>query len=188
MITKNHWWYWKNAIPKEQCEKFLELFYEKEETIDASYMDGKGVSKVDDEVRKTSLVWVEPDSDLGAALFYHMLEANKNAGWNFDVKGIEHIQLGKYEDGGHYKWHRDVDNPDAMGFQRKLSISLILNDPSEYEGGVLEFGDMDDPTSTVELEQGGIVVFPSFIRHRVTPVTSGTRFSAVTWMRGSSFR
>ena len=36
--------------------------------------------------------------------------------------------------------------------------------------------------------QGSVIVFPSFVWHRVTPVTKGTRYSLVLWTCGQPFR
>ena len=114
-----------------------------------------------------------------------MQMANDMAGWNFDVKFPQECQIGKYENGGHYNWHIDAFPPDEKNMQRKLSAVLLLNDPSEYEGGELEFEGMPE----FKLEgKGSIVVFPSLIRHRVTPVTSGTRYSATCWALGPAFK
>jgi PKHD-type hydroxylase len=62
----------------------------------------------------------------------------------------------------------------------------LLNDPSEFEGGILQLKGMED--QNVLDKQGSIIVFPSFIEHKVTPVTKGVRYSAVTWASGPSFR
>jgi PKHD-type hydroxylase len=69
-----------------------------------------------------------------------------------------------------------------------LSISVQLSDPSEYEGGDLQFSLYGDRTVIAEKEQGTMVIFPSYMRHRVTPVTRGTRRSLVTWITGPPFR
>ena len=71
--------------------------------------------------------------------------------------------------------------------QRKLSISIQLNDPSEYKGGSFEFKELLEKEQP-KLLQGSVLVFPSFLQHRVTPIISGTRYSAVTWARGPAFR
>jgi PKHD-type hydroxylase len=99
----------------------------------------------------------------------------------------ENTQISRYksDNKGHYAKHIDTDHP-KDGVQRKLSISILLNDPSEFEGGELQFTDVAD--CKVLTKQGSIVVFPSFIEHVVTPVTKGVRYSAVTWASGPAFR
>ena len=61
-------------------------------------------------------------------------------------------------------------------------MSIILND--EYEGGEFEFFAKD----TILSKRGTIIVFPSYMQHRVKPVTKGTRYSLVTWFCGEPFQ
>ncbi len=106
--------------------------------------------------------------------------------FKFDLRGLsEAPQFMVYHatEGGHFNWHFDT-GPQPP---RKLSVTVQLSDPSQYEGGRLEFstGSMvvDSPT-----ERGAVICFPSYMMHRVTPVTSGTRKSIVAWVTGPAFR
>jgi len=36
--------------------------------------------------------------------------------------------------------------------------------------------------------QGSLVIFPSFVQHRVKPVTKGTRYSLVIWSLGQPYK
>jgi PKHD-type hydroxylase len=106
--------------------------------------------------------------------------------WNFDIWGY-HDSLQYtiyYGDGGHYDWHADL-GPGISN--RKLSVVLQLSDPSEYEGGELEMNPGGN-LLTVPKKLGLICFFPSFLLHRVKPLTSGTRRSLVTWLCGANFR
>jgi len=90
-------------------------------------------------------------------------------------------------EGGKFRVHRDVgafDGPD----QRKLSISIPLNDPASYQGGrlLVHHGDVMDATSAAGVGQG--IVFPSFQFHEVSPMIQGTRYSAVLWVYGPRYR
>ena len=111
--------------------------------------------------------------------------ANKQM-WNFDIWGY-HDQLQYttyYGDGGHYDWHADL-GPGISN--RKLSVVLQLSDPGEYEGGELQMN-VGSTILTVPRELGLICFFPSFLLHRVTPLTSGVRKSLVTWLCGANLR
>jgi PKHD-type hydroxylase len=132
----------------------------------------------------------------------YIRQANKSAGWNFDWDYSEACQFTKYKLNQFYDWHCDsfnktYDKPDDPTFHgkiRKLSVTCSLSDPKDYEGGELEFQfrNLDDPTITRPcleiLPKGSIVVFPSFVWHRVKPVTKGTRYSLVIWNLGYPFR
>ena len=109
-----------------------------------------------------------------------------HAKYNFDVTGIfEPIGLVRYTDGCHFDWHKDHGS--GIISVRKLSLVVQLSHPEDYEGGDLEFfGDVD--TDQTLRQRGTVIIFPSFIYHRVTPVTAGTRTSLVAWFSGPPFR
>jgi PKHD-type hydroxylase len=106
--------------------------------------------------------------------------------WNFDIwdfqDGLQYTTY--YGDGGHYDWHVDM-GPGISN--RKLSCVLQLSDPGEYEGGDLEFNPGGNILTSPK-ELGLMVFFPSFLLHRVTPLTGGVRKSLVTWLCGANFR
>ena len=67
---------------------------------------------------------------------------------------------------------------------RKLSMTLLLNDPSKFEGGNLEIAEK----KMSHMKQGHAAIFASFLQHRVTPVTKGVRKSLVVWFSGEPFK
>lgn len=108
--------------------------------------------------------------------------------WDFDLYGfVEDFQYTIYNSNNdHYDWHMDKGNTNSS--PRKLSIVVQLSDPSEYEGGDLQFWVGGDAPITAEKKKGLAYVFPSYILHRVTPVTRGTRKSLVVWVAGNKFK
>ena len=96
------------------------------------------------------------------------------------------IQLARYDgtDQGFYDWHTDF-----AGFRplRKISVSIQLSRSEDYEGGDLEllFGNQAE---AMDRTRGAFIAFPSFVLHRVTPVTRGTRWSLVAWILGNRWR
>lgn len=178
------YWRWEGALSKEFCEFTLQQ-------IDWATLEQGTVLRereiVDSVQRKTDVVWQDPLQPLGCIARAYMGIANQSAGWGYSLDRQEPTQIGRYKssDRGHYDWHIDAASP-KDGIQRKLSISILLSDPSEFEGGELQFKEIED--QKILTKQGSIVVFPSFIEHRVTPVTKGDRYSAVTWASGPSFR
>jgi PKHD-type hydroxylase len=114
------------------------------------------------------------------------IEAN-NEMWKFNLHSIiDSIQYTVYyEGGGHYDWHVDI-GPGSIN-HRKISCSVQLSDPNKYEGGDLEIWS-GGTFKTIERKQGCAIFFPSFLMHRVTPITKGTRKSLVLWMGGGSYK
>ncbi len=106
--------------------------------------------------------------------------------FNYNITGITHeLQLLHYrsDDGqGHYDWHVDVGDGNAA--YRKISISIMLSPGDKYKGGNLELND-HGVLKEAEKDQGSIHMFPSYMLHRVTPVTEGERWVLVIWISGS---
>jgi PKHD-type hydroxylase len=118
---------------------------------------------------------------------HNMISEANNIMWKFDLTAMnESIQYTEYyEDGGQYDWHMDC----GIGIQnqRKISVTVQLSDPSDYEGGNLDFN-MGGGELTAPRAKGAAVIFPSFYLHRVTPLTKGTRKSFVLWVGGEPYR
>ena len=152
---------------------------------------GEGYSK---NTRKSKIAWIS-DAYLREQLFYSVDLYNKQ-NWNYDLDGCDLVQYGTYSDGGFYDWHVDeeaeIEPINGKYLVRKLSMTIWLNDPDEYEGGEFDI-EIKNPKSevryeTLKLSKGSIIIFPSDKWHRVRPVTSGVRKSLVTWFRGPPFR
>ena len=157
--------------------------------------------KKDSDYRNITL-FVHDDVGLKNKLFSEIMNVNneKNS-YQFHIQGIaEKISLMRYqaenidkhEKPGHYDWHIDI-GPEPVCSMRKISFSILLN-PGEYEGGELCFntGHHFDPDGLDEVLPGqdGIgtmITFPSYLLHKVTHVTSGTRYAMVGWAHGNSF-
>ena len=113
-------------------------------------------------------------------------KANLNHFGFEDVKVTEQAQFTEYPEGGFYDWHMDSDTNMAHEPPvRKISMTLLLNDPSEFEGGHLE---LMAPGKYAELKQGHAICFASFLNHRVNKVTRGVRQSLVVWFGGKPFK
>ena len=138
--------------------------------------------------RVTTISWI-PFQEMGHMyrdLDKFIQKANENHFGFGDVRVTENAQFTEYPEGGVYDWHMDCDTNMAHEPPvRKISMTLLLNDPSEFEGGHLELG---YPNTYGELKQGHAICFASFINHRVQPVTKGVRQSLVVWFGGKPFR
>ena len=142
----------------------------------------------DPDKRITTISWI-PFKDMPEMykqIEGEMLRANNN---HFGFEGMRLTEVGQfthYPTGGFYEWHMDND---VIGKHqppvRKISMTLLLSDPSTFEGGELEF--MNEG-KTAKLKQGQAIFFASWLQHRVKPVTQGERSSLVMWFGGPSFK
>ena len=110
-----------------------------------------------------------------------------NARFKFDVQGfldVDAPMIMKYTKGGHYDWHVDTGNSVC---HRKLSFTIQLSDDKDYVGGDVEF--IGTKVDTKAFRQKGVcIIYPSFLPHRVSKVTKGTRHAIVGWIHGPTFR
>lgn len=145
---------------------------------------------VDPTVRRSKVGWLKADKEctwIYDKLGYIARRLNGQY-FQFDISGfVEDLQYTVYEGGeqGFYDWHIDAGtNTEAP---RKLSMVVQLSEPDEYEGGDLELSWGSQPT-VVKKQLGFTAVFPSYVLHRVTPVTRGVRRTLVVWLSGPKFR
>jgi PKHD-type hydroxylase len=200
MILNNYWWTFKGALPKRICDDILEYGKSlKDEKAKTWGYRGKeltpSIEKKLDKTRNSNVVWMD------SRWIYREIQpyveiANRNAGWNYHWDWSESCQFTKYEGSKkqHYNWHTDSGKDiGPNGKIRKLSMIVALVDGDEYEGGDFEIN-LSNPEREDNIVfiqdakvKGTIVVFPSFVWHRITPVTSGTRYSLVNWHQGRPF-
>ena len=145
-----------------------------------------------EQYRSSTIKWVNPDNsaDITRQLWYYVNEANKNA-FNFDISYLRDIQYTIYQSATNdkYDWHQDTFWANPSMFDRKLSVVIQLSDSDTYTGGNFEFDSQYESPNPVALRQKGtVLIFPSFLTHRVTPLLSGTRKSLVAWVEGPAFR
>ena len=149
---------------------------------------GKPGGGTDTKKRVTTISWL-PFKEMKPMyndLDTFIQKANENHFGFGDIRITENAQFTEYPEGGFYDWHMDCDTHMAHEPPvRKISMTLLLNDPSEFEGGHLE---LMAPGKFAELKQGQAIVFASFLNHRVQPVTKGIRQSLVVWFGGKPFR
>lgn len=190
--------YWDNLFSDEELNQVIEYCGGLE--LQEGYTVGKdGTSDFANEKRKSKIAFFNPD-DTNRWIFERMCwvtEQLNNRFYEFDLNGFAYMQYTTYNGDGEekYDYHMDTilgtDKPIDTPETRKLSLILVLSDPSEYEGGEfqLQTGDPSpERMMTVEQLKGRVIAFPSFMIHRVAPVTSGLRKSVVTWVDGPKFK
>ena len=189
--------FWEGAFTEEELDK-IEKLGDSLEKVDAGVGVGEN-SIVNPKVRTTDVSWI-PSTDDNTWIFDklgNVVKALNHDYYGFDLWGFEEsLQYSVYHEthdigvGGHYDWH--IDTVPASNLQpifngvRKLSISLQLSDFGDYEGGELWIHGQNK--SCLTKKRGILHCFPSFMLHRVTPVTVGIRKSLVAWIHGPSYR
>ena len=174
--------FWNNAFSKEECQTIINIAKNKGLI--------KGKTKEESDVRDSKISWLYPVDDMDW-VFRKVTDITLNLNerfFKFDLFGLnEGFQFTNYEaPSGKYGKH--VDRGINMCV-RKLSISIQLTNPEEYEGGELKLYDgEDDKANIMNKEQGTLILFPSYVLHEVMPVTKGTRNSLVTWVTGKQFK
>lgn len=103
--------------------------------------------------------------------------------WRFDITGLTDITIIRYDVDDQISLHTDLQSDN---YDLKLGVVLQLSPSQAYEGGTLEY-DVSPPIAASR-EQGNLLILPAWVPHRVTPVTAGTRYTAVCFAVGPSFR
>ena len=187
------YWCWNKEISHKICKKLIKLGKGKwnQAQTDGSLEENKSL----DNVRKSDVVWIT-EQWVYDLIWPYMLIANEQAGWKYNIVAAESCQITRYTKDGFYTWHKDgigshnevnnePDNEFLHGKTRKLSMSIVLN--SDFDGGDFEISGLDFENEFPRLEEGSIIVFPSFMEHRVAPVTKGIRYSLIIWFVGPPF-
>ena len=171
----------------EQCRKIIDCG-RRQPPQKAQVGMGRKEGGLDTKKRVTTISWIpfKEMPEMYNDLNRFIQRANLNHFGFDDIQITENAQFTEYPEGGFYDWHMDCDVHMAHEPPvRKISMTLLLNDPSEFEGGHLE---ITAPGKFAVLKQGHAITFASFLNHRVQPVTRGVRQSLVVWFGGKPFR
>ena len=181
---------WEGAFGAEDL-KFIEHYGDGLQHQDAELH--RSHARHDHNIRITKLAWIEHKP--ATAAFYERVEniilSLNSQFFQYDLAKMTPIQYAIYNgsEKGHYDWHSDYCR--EAGYEpphfRKLSISVQLSDPSDYEGGELQ-ARVRSKIDVAPKPRGTVIAFPSYVLHRVTPVTAGVRKSLVVWVLGPDYR
>ena len=172
----------------EECEKII-AEYETDYSTKAT-IGGQGAGELNEEIRKVEEYSIELNTQ-NSWIFQkisHAVGLVNAEYYKFEITGIVHgLSLLKYtgSDKSHYTWHTDTgDGPSSC---RKISISIPLSKPTDYQGGDLVVN-CNGTENIAHKTQGSLTMFPSFCMHTVTPVTQGERWVIVVWVNGPRFK
>lgn len=168
-----------DAFSRSECAAILALAAARSER--SAPVTGHDGETVDPARRSATTTLIERDED-SRWLFDRLdtLFADAAAAFGLPVDPIsEPVQVVRYGVGDHFQlWHSDAGHD--LQDLRRLSASVELSDPADYEGGLLEIMPMRMMPGEAP-GQGNATVFPSRALHHVTPVTRGVRHALVAW-------
>jgi len=182
--------FYREVLPSELVDLMVKELKEMEEfkvPFEDGGVGGEKYGKVDYKIRNSKINWWYESHWACSIISYYIGIANRKY-WEYDLNLLESMQISVYNKDGHYGWHSDYGTSSRGDFTRKLSASVLVSDPSEYDGGDLEFIDYHGNFVVAPKEKGSVIVFDSRVPHRVTPVTRGRRVSLVTWMYGPKLK
>ena len=173
----------------QQCQNIIDAGHQqKAQQAEVGHKEKKE-GRHDTKMRITTISWIPFKAlpEMYTMIEQSMRKVNNN---HFGYEGVqltEYAQFTEYPKGGFYDWHMDAEvNCRFEPPVRKISMTILLSDPSEFVGGDLEF--MTEGNKPPQLLQGQAIFFCSLIRHRVAKVKKGIRRSLVMWFGGPSFK
>tara|TARA_R100000808_G_C2150131_1_gene158740 strand:- start:2296 stop:2859 length:564 start_codon:yes stop_codon:yes gene_type:complete len=187
MFFKYHYSAFDSYFSKNFCAQIIKLMDEKNLT---QALVGKK-KNMNLNIRDSYTSFLNEDW-INKEIYFLVQQANKDI-WNFNLSHAENVQFTKYQLNQYYHWHSD-DNHISQNKDRKLSVVIALNDSKNYTGGDLLLKDMTTVSEhdvfkcDVLKNTGSVIIFPSLVLHKVTPITSGTRYSLVNWIVGDEFK
>lgn len=174
------------AFSHEECDRIIRRVTE------SRMKDAGLVGQVaNHNIRRADIAWLDEVDGAGWIMdrIVRLVAAANRDAFAFDLTEFsESAQVARYgaEREGHFDWHSDIgDGPLAR--RRKLTMVVQLSEDEAYTGGALETMP-DSAVRTAARTRGDALLFPSFVLHRVTPVTQGERYSLTIWAHGPAFR
>lgn len=181
---------WINDVFTNRELDIIENYCDNKELNDAKIVTDEYVNQV--RISKIAFISKDQTTEWMFARFNNLINRINVGYYGFDLYGYESIQYTTYDKDGKFEWHTDLLYGDQLGNTvnndtRKLTLVMLLND--NFTGGELMISTgSEDKASYVEMKRGTVVAFPSFVPHKVKPVTSGLRKSLVIWVEGPKFR
>ncbi len=206
-------WYFTN-LPEDVVEILdKDLYNNFDHQMQDSKLHGDALNK---DKRNSKNTWISTDHWISGFLWHYVQKANRD-NFLYDLSYIdgESMQYTRYGEGEYYNWHNDSSiavhyKPQALGISggntvnnekvhidylnkntelvRKLSFTLQLSDPNDYEGGNVQLMNDAGQSYIAPRKRGTIILFDARTQHRVNKVTKGTRRSIVGWVVGPRWK
>jgi PKHD-type hydroxylase len=173
-----------HVFTSEECDRIVATFFKSEGRMGA--VDEGTVDLSVRSVKYRELLFSPDLQWIADRILQKVIEVNNNL-YRFQLARIDEFKVLEYNSGDFYDWHIDLGKYETA-CTRKISIIVFINDRHEYEGGQLIWHMTDFKDKVIITQQkGSIVLFPSFMPHKVEKVTSGTRKVLLAWVHGNSF-
>jgi PKHD-type hydroxylase len=188
-VTTRAWYFKMNLFNDEEVEKILAMGLDERTatSLEPGVLIGGREST---QVRSCMSSWIKSDQKYNFWLFQKLTDTINEFNskfFNFDMYEIQSLQFTKYDSSSSDFYNKHIDLAYGPFNTRKLSFTIQLSDPTDYEGGDLVYHYASTPEAGIR-EKGSIMIFPSYTLHEVTPVTSGIRYSLVGWTIGPAFK
>tara|TARA_R110002012_G_scaffold321723_1_gene550944 strand:+ start:1440 stop:2015 length:576 start_codon:yes stop_codon:yes gene_type:complete len=190
---KFDWVYYTSQINTDTVDSIVERGLNKQFNFGTVDLDNHRNFELDRDHRRSKVFFFDEfkDSDF-FNLVYRLGTTTNNANFGFDINQLQALQFSIYDSKykGKYDWHQDIQWTSDELYHRKLSVVIQLSEPNEYVGGNFEIqnSEFTKQEKTDMKQKGSVIVFPSFLTHRVTPVTKGKRKSLIGWLVGPKFK
>ena len=159
------------------------------QTYDATVGNLGGEGDINKNRRDSNVFFIPPFNWLTGFCYHYVLHANAS-NFKYDLHEFDHnqMQYTEYGPGQFYNWHTDDDKGVYREYVRKLSFTLQLSSPEEYEGGEFQLLSYQNRLYSAPKQKGTLIIFDSLSKHRVTRVKSGIRKSLVGWVLGPRWK
>ena len=174
------WYFVKNLYSALECAELLDI---------CKQSQSSHIKDIHTKEKNLDVISIET-SKLGNSIdrFFEFTKGINRRMFGFDIweERPLALNLNIYNVGKEYPYHRDKT---AIGEMSDVKLTAILNLSAErYSGGEFYF-QMGEEKSIPEIsEVGTVLIFPSYLYHKVCPVTQGQRITLSAWLEGPNWR
>jgi predicted 2-oxoglutarate/Fe(II)-dependent dioxygenase YbiX len=172
-----------NFWSAEECWQLREISKFGTLELAGIYSDGK--LQVDSSFRQTGRIVLNHGVHQEIERSIWTIKSRLEEQFGVSLMNLQGSQLLQYQPGHYFRMHQDEGRISSPG-TRKVSVVVFLNSQSTFKGGELVFYESEEDgrnrkSFTFTGEEGMLLGFSPYLFHEVRQVTSGIRFTVVTW-------
>lgn len=183
---EHNYYLWPQCISDQLVNDFITISDALK--IEDGKIGDNQINTHDSNIRNSQLSWIYYDNDTDY-LYQHLQDLIERINYyhfGFSIFGMETFQYSRYEIDGHYDYHNDIIYR-PNDYSRKLSLVIGISEKTDYQGGELLLNPHGTNPNIIKLGKGDLIVFPSYIPHKVTSIIEGKRATVVSWIVGPKF-